>query len=89
MSTCKLNLKVIPGASKSEIVGWLGESLKVKVTAPPEKGKANKDVETLLCSRLNLPKKSVEIVTGMTSRQKVAAIEGLTLRKVRQLLKVL
>ena len=86
MSSCKLNLKVIPGAARSGIVGWLGDSLKIKVAVQPEKGKANKEVEALLCTVLNLPKSGVKIVTGMTSRQKIAEIEGLTQTEVRQLL---
>jgi len=86
VSSCKLNLKVIPGAARSGIVGWLGASLKIKVAVQPEKGKANKEVEALLCTVLNLPKSGVKIVTGMTSRQKVAEIEGLTQTEVRQLL---
>ena len=86
MSSCRLKLKVIPGASKSEIVGWLGDSLKVKVTAPPEKGKANKEVEALLSKALKLPKVMVRIVSGTTSQQKTVEIEGLTLTGIRQLL---
>lgn len=38
----RLSLKLVPGSSRDEVVGWLGDSLKVKVKAPPEKGRANK-----------------------------------------------
>ena len=37
----RLNVKVGPGSSRNQIVGWLGDALKIKVTAPPEKGKLN------------------------------------------------
>jgi len=40
----RLSLKVVPGSSRDEIVGWLGDSLKVKVKAPPDKGRANEAV---------------------------------------------
>jgi uncharacterized protein (TIGR00251 family) len=86
VSSCKLNLKVIPGSSKSEIVGWLGESLKVKVAAPPDKGKANKEVEAVICNALELAKGTAQIVSGNTSQQKVVQIKGLSLSEVRKLL---
>ena len=85
MSSCKLNLKVIPGASRSEIVGWLGDSLKIKVAARPEKGKANKEVEALLHKVLNLPNGCIQIVSGKTSKVKIVTIEGLTQAEVQQL----
>jgi len=43
----RLNLKVVPGSSRDEIVGWLGDSLKLKVTAPPEEGRANEVVDAM------------------------------------------
>jgi uncharacterized protein YggU (UPF0235/DUF167 family) len=50
----RLILKVVPGSSREEIVGWLGDSLKVKVKAPPETGRANEAVIALLADRLGL-----------------------------------
>ncbi len=43
-----LKVKVVPGASRTQLSGWLGDMLKVRVSAPPEKGKANAAVEALL-----------------------------------------
>lgn len=81
-----LKLKVVPGASRSEIVGWLGDALKIKVAAAPEKGKANDAVEKLLCKALQLPRGSVQIVAGQTSQQKLVAIDSMTLEEVKAML---
>jgi uncharacterized protein (TIGR00251 family) len=74
----RLKLKVVPGASRSEVAGWLGDMLKVKVSAPPEKGKANVAVEALVAKTLNLPASSVKIVSGTSSQHKVIEIRGLS-----------
>lgn len=71
----KLKVKVVPGASKSEIVGWLGDALKVRVSAPPERGKANAAVEKLICSALNLPGGRARVVAGHTSQRKVLELD--------------
>lgn len=77
MKKCRLELKVVPGASRSEVVGWLGECLKVKVAAAPEKGKANKAVVKLLSDQLGISEKAITIVSGQTSQRKVLEIEGI------------
>ena len=71
----KLQLKVIPSSSKDCIVGWLEDSLKVKVKAPPDKGKANKAVIKVLEKELKLAKGSIEITSGTTSSRKVIEID--------------
>ena len=71
-----LTLKVIPKASKNEIIPAAGDApLKVKVTAPPEKGKANAAVCELLAEAFGVPKRNVQLVSGETSRTKTVAIE--------------
>lgn len=72
-----MSLKVVPGSSSDSIVGWLGESLKVKVKAPPEKGKANAAVINLIAAQLGLDKKSISIFSGESSSSKIIEIEGL------------
>lgn len=72
-------MKVVPGASR-EGVEWLDAQrsiLKVRVTAPPEKGKANKAVLKLLARQLGLPLSALTIVSGSTSQQKMLDISGL------------
>ena len=52
--TARLKAKVVPGSSRNRIVGWLGDALKINVTAPPEKGKANEAVVELLSMKLGI-----------------------------------
>ena len=89
MSSCRLSLKVVPGASRTEIVGWLGDSRKVKVAAPPKKGKANKAVEAIISDTLGLANGAARIVKGSTSQQKVIEIKGLSQAEVRSLISAL
>ena len=70
----RLNIKVVPGASRDQIVGWLGDALKIKVTAPPENGKANEAVVTLLAETLGVRRDTIEIVSGHGSPAKTVEI---------------
>jgi uncharacterized protein (TIGR00251 family) len=74
--TTRLRLKVVPGATRAGVVGWLGPALKIRVTAPPEKGKANAAVAALLAAELGLPPAAVRIVSGGGSPNKIVEIEG-------------
>jgi uncharacterized protein (TIGR00251 family) len=79
---CRLEVKIVPGSSRSEIIGWLGDSLKIKVAAPPEKGKANQAVIGLLCERLRVSEDALAIVQGATSQRKVIEVDGMTPRQL-------
>lgn len=72
-----LAVKVVPGAAKDEIVGWLGGELKVRVAAPPEDGRANRALEELLAAALGLKKNAVTVAAGLASPRKRVAIAGL------------
>jgi len=74
----QLAVKVVPGASFSAIVGWLGDELKLRIQAPPENGKANKAVLKLLASALGIPVKSLRIVRGQTSAHKIIELTGVS-----------
>ncbi len=76
--SCRLKVKAVPGASRSEIVGRLGEALKVRVAAPPEGGKANREILELLAEKLGLPAAGVTLVSGAASAAKVVALRGVT-----------
>jgi uncharacterized protein (TIGR00251 family) len=71
-----LSLKVVPGSSRDELVGWLGDSLKVKVKAPPEKGRANEALVAVLAERLGIDNSSVAVVSGHSSPAKLVAVDG-------------
>ncbi|ADJ25617.1 protein of unknown function DUF167 [Dehalogenimonas lykanthroporepellens BL-DC-9] len=77
-------LKVQPGSGRNEITDTAAEIIRVRVTAAPEHGKANRAVAELLAERLGLPKSRVTIVRGLTSRRKVAAVAGLSEAEVRE-----
>jgi hypothetical protein len=80
----RLSLKVVPGSSRDEVVGWLGDSLKVKVKAPPEKGRANEAVVTLLADRLGIDSSSIAVVSGHGSPAKIVAVEGVDDEVIRK-----
>ena len=73
----RLRLRVSPGARSNAIVGKHGDGWKVRVTAAPEDGKANEAVLRLLAERLELPGKSVELVSGLSSRDKIVELTGI------------
>lgn len=72
----KLAIKVIPSSSRDCIVGWLEDTLKIKVKAPADKGKANKAVINVIEKSLLLQKGSVSIESGLTASKKIIAITG-------------
>jgi uncharacterized protein (TIGR00251 family) len=72
-----LSLKVVPRSSRDEVVGWLGNALKVKVKAPPEKERANEAVVALFADRLGIDPSSIAVVSGRGSPAKVVAIDGM------------
>jgi len=82
MESCRLEIKAVPNAPKSIVVGWLGAALKVRLHAPPVDGKANEELCRFLAEALGLPKGSVTLGRGASSRQKVVEITGCSLAEV-------
>jgi uncharacterized protein (TIGR00251 family) len=80
----RLKIKVIPKASKNGIAGWLGDELKVMVTAAAEKGKANKAVIAMLAQTLQLPKQAIRITAGQTSAHKTLELDNIDARELQQ-----
>jgi uncharacterized protein (TIGR00251 family) len=73
----RVRLRVSPGARRSELVGRHGEGWKVRVAAAPEGGRANDAVLDLLATELELPRRSLSIVSGHSAREKVVLMEGI------------
>lgn len=74
-----ITVKLTPGAKQNKVIGWeedlLGDrTLKVQVTAIPEKGKANKALIALLSKHWKVPKSSITIIRGETNRIKILEI---------------
>ncbi len=73
-----VRVKVVPGASRSKVVGMLGDRLKLAVAAPPQGGKANKAVCKLIAEALGVPARDVVVSTGTSRPQKTLMITGLS-----------
>jgi hypothetical protein len=73
-----VRLSVSPGARRSEVVGRHGDGWKVRVAAPPERGRANEAVLKLLAERLDLPRRSLSLVSGHHGRDKVVRMAGIS-----------
>jgi uncharacterized protein len=69
-----VDVKVVPGASRSQVAGLRDGALLVRVAAPPEKGKANEELRACLARALGLPKSAVELVAGAASRHKRVSV---------------
>jgi uncharacterized protein (TIGR00251 family) len=73
----ELNIKVIPRAAKTEMAGEMADgTLKVRVKAVPEDGKANEELCHFLARQYGVARSSVEIVSGATSQRKRVRIRG-------------
>ena len=77
-------VKVHPRARKSAITGELGNVLKLSLTSPPVGGRANEACIEFFANLLKVPRSSVTIASGQTSRQKVIRISGLSAEEVRR-----
>jgi len=82
--TARLRLRVSPGASRATVVGRHGDAWKVRVTAPPERGRANDDVVELIAAALGVVRPHVHVVAGRSSRDKVVELSGITLEEAER-----
>ncbi|MBI3810482.1 MAG: DUF167 domain-containing protein [Nitrospirae bacterium] len=77
-----LSVRVQPRASRNEVAGLVGETLKIRLTAPPVEGAANDACLDFLAKLLDLPPSRLAIIQGERSRNKVVRITGLTKNEV-------
>ena len=71
-----LILHVQPGAKRTEVAGWHGDALKIRLAAPPVDGKANSELLRFLSDAFDVPLRNVTLVRGESSRQKIVRIEA-------------
>lgn len=83
-----LRIKAVPGSSRDEIAGALGDRLKVRISAPAEGGKANKAIRSLLARTLGVRQRDVRIESGETSAEKTVRVVGVGEAEVRGMLGV-
>lgn len=78
-----LHVRVQPRARRNEVVGWQGPTLRVRVTAAPADGEANRAVTGLLADAFGVPASRVTLVRGAAARDKVFRVERLSLAELR------
>ena len=80
-------VKIHPRAKKNAITGEVGDALKLSLTAPPVDGKANDACIEFFAKFLKVPRSSVTIASGRSSRNKVIRVAGLSSEEARKRLK--
>lgn len=69
-------VKVVPNAQKNELIEFVDSVLKVRVKAPPDKGKANEELIEFLSQEFSIPKSKIQILSGHSSRLKKIEIQA-------------
>jgi uncharacterized protein (TIGR00251 family) len=85
-ASTRLKLRVSPGARRPGFAGRHGDAWKVRVAEPPEDGRANEAVLRLLAETLDVPRGSVALVSGHSSRDKIVKLDGLEQSQTERLL---
>jgi len=81
----RLAVRVQPRASKNEVAGVYGMALKIRLQAPPVDGAANAALLSFLANLLGVSRRSVRIISGDSSRNKVVEVDGVTAQRIHQL----
>lgn len=83
-----LRVRVQPRASKDEVAGWDGATLRVRVTAAPVDGEANQALLSLLARVFRVPRSAVTLVRGSHARDKLVSVQGCSLETLEARIKV-
>ncbi len=79
-----LKLRIVPNARRDEVVGEYGDAVKIKVAAPAVEGKANAALLEFIAGCLGVPARTVSLVAGEKSRDKLIAVGGMDPQEARQ-----
>jgi uncharacterized protein (TIGR00251 family) len=82
----EVDVSVVPRASRSQVVGTLGDRIKVQLAAPPVDGAANAELVALLADLIGVPARSIAIVRGATHKRKTVRISGVDAATIRGLI---
>ncbi len=82
----KITVKVTPSSPRNQVLGLADGVWKIKVAAPPDKGKANQELISFLAGRLGIRRSDIELVRGASSRHKILAIGGIDEQTLARLL---
>ncbi|MCL2149920.1 MAG: DUF167 domain-containing protein [Dehalococcoidia bacterium] len=82
----EIAVRVVPGASKNEVAGMAGGTWKVRLTAPPTEGRANRALIEFLADKLGLNRSQVTLRRGQMRREKAIAICGLSAAEIAKML---
>lgn len=78
MKPVSLLVHVLPRAGKTEVVGWHGDAVKIRLKAPPVDGAANEELIKFLSKTIRVPRSAVRIASGVTSRRKRIEVDGVS-----------
>ena len=79
-------VRIVPRASRSEIAGEYNGALRIRITAPPVEGAANRELSRLLAKKFEVPQNSVEIISGATSKNKIVRVRNVSAPAFERLL---
>ncbi|NGX44741.1 MAG: hypothetical protein K1060chlam3_00916 [Candidatus Anoxychlamydiales bacterium] len=81
-----LKVKIIPKSKVNQIIGFEEDTLKIRIKASPEKGKANKELIRFIAKSLSIAQSRISIISGHTSRLKKLQIEGISKKDLTQVI---